>query len=654
MTRTLVRALPVAVAWILTGACSSSWQWTQGATEPPADEYPEAHAVVLLDEERIDFHPEALTGRAVVDRTSRMRVRVRRIDKEHRFNSLSVHYSPQFSRVIAIGLRTTTPEGTVRTYGRDDSVDAMAAGMELFTDDRVIGITLPPLPPGSLIEYQYTLRYSEPRLFQFSQGFGGAYPVAVARLAVAVAPGWEVEHLARRLGEAFAWQPEEVERDGQRWRVWERHDLAPLPEDPWSVSEAAAPEVMVRLARWTEGGHAIEGFRDPRALSAWNYRLVQDASRPTDETAALATRLLDGLPADPATRARHLYAWVRDNVKYCAIEIGYGGWRPHDADTVGRLRYGDCKDKANLLKTLLDTAGVPSRLATVWSHRGLPRPFGLPTLAGNFNHMILIVDLPSGPVVTDPTSHTVPFGALPVGDQEADLLPLTAEGSALERTPATSPDDNLEERDFELELRREGTAQGRFTLSASGSFAERLRGALLETAPADRDARLVAPSLGLRRAVVSEVAIDAAAPPEVPTPVRVRGACSLGGFLEGTGDALVLRLAAVAERGLPALPGGRHLGPLVTRSRQRRVERFRFALPADLEASTLPPPVELDRPPGRYRLAWRVEGGALIAERELVLAEHVFPPERYDELKGFFDAVLTAEERPVVLHRRAP
>jgi hypothetical protein len=64
------------------------------------------------------------------------------------------------------------------------------------------------------------------------------------------------------------------------------------------------------------------------------------------------------------------------------------------------------------------------------------------------------------------------------------------------------------------------------------------------------------------------------------------------------------------------------------------------------------PPVEIDAPLGSYRLRWSAEGGVVHIERELILRERIVPPERYGELKRFFDAILAAERRPAAV--RAP
>jgi transglutaminase-like putative cysteine protease len=50
-------------------------------------------------------------------------------------------------------------------------------------------------------------------------------------------------------------------------------------------------------------------------------------------------------------------------VRYTGIEFGEAALMPHDpADTLSR-KYGDCKDKATLLATMLRAAGIPAYVA---------------------------------------------------------------------------------------------------------------------------------------------------------------------------------------------------------------------------------------------------------------------------------------------------
>ena len=86
---------------------------------------------------------------------------------------------------------------------------------------------------------------------------------------------------------------------------------------------------------------------------------------------------------------------LSQGVKYVSIQMGTGtggGYTPHAAPQVLRNLYGDCKDKANLMRSLLQATGVRSYLVTIRSgdrryvREEWPSPY-------QFNHAIIAVEV---------------------------------------------------------------------------------------------------------------------------------------------------------------------------------------------------------------------------------------------------------------------
>src|SRR5262249_7222231 len=79
---------------------------------------------------------------------------------------------------------------------------------------------------------------------------------------------------------------------------------------------------------------------------------------------SLAETLTTGM-TDRRAQAKALYDWVSTNIAYVNIVLGAGGFTPHDADHVLRVRYGDCKDHVMLLGALLAARNIPSEPALI-------------------------------------------------------------------------------------------------------------------------------------------------------------------------------------------------------------------------------------------------------------------------------------------------
>jgi hypothetical protein len=155
-------------------------------------------------------------------------------------------------------------------------------------------------------------------------------------------------------------------------------------------------------------------------------------------------------------RVRQLTEFVQHDVQYLSITLetdNLAGYRPHPAAETLQLRYGDCKDKATLLVSLLEAAGVKAYVCLLYA--GDPRAFPAdwPSLA--FNHAIVAIAAddntpatwplvsagPLGPLVLfDPTHPKIPLGILPVSDCGGRGLLLNATANpGLIDLPSPSP-----------------------------------------------------------------------------------------------------------------------------------------------------------------------------------------------------------------------
>ena len=133
---------------------------------------------------------------------------------------------------------------------------------------------------------------------------------------------------------------------------------------------------------------AVWHMRYPRMrLSEWgSWKAVVDWSVPLYRPGG-SDRALQALAdewrkgsADDAGRIIQALRFVQDKVRYTGIEIGPGAYQPTDPARVLERRYGDCKDKAMLLVTMLAgdehrcATGAGQHLARRGNRKGLPGP----------------------------------------------------------------------------------------------------------------------------------------------------------------------------------------------------------------------------------------------------------------------------------------
>jgi len=201
------------------------------------------------------------------------------------------------------------------------------------------------------------------------------------------------------------------------------------------------------------------GGTDWRSVGAWFEGL--SVLPPTTGQVGELARSMCPQGGDRRECLETLARYVKTTVRYEAVEIERGQWAPTPPEEVLARRWGDCKDKAQLLRALLDAVGISSRLVAIRSGSGgevdpdFPWPF-------SFNHCILalpdgaVPQRPDDPVASgylwvDPTSELGGVEWLTTACQGRPALVVSGGESALVRTPERP---QQERRDLTYRLRR--------------------------------------------------------------------------------------------------------------------------------------------------------------------------------------------------------
>src|SRR5690606_35630556 len=113
--------------------------------------------------------------------------------------------------------------------------------------------------------------------------------------------------------------------------------------------------------------------------------------QPTPTIERLAREIVAEIPADDIeARVRAVYGWVVENTRYVGLEFGIHSFKPYKVDQVVRRGFGDCKDKASLIWSMLKVLGIDSKMVLLrMRHLGAigERPASLAI----FNHAIVYV-----------------------------------------------------------------------------------------------------------------------------------------------------------------------------------------------------------------------------------------------------------------------
>ncbi|HLP08001.1 MAG TPA: transglutaminase domain-containing protein, partial [Opitutaceae bacterium] len=375
-------------------------------------------------------------------------------------------------------------------------------------------IEVPEVEAGCVVEIEYLLELrtsGEACGFYREWMLGAEFPTKRQVLRCTLPAGEDWRWFAPNLP-----APQEELVGAGRRVTWTVHDLPAL--------EAEAAGAPARTwAPWI----GVSGIDSWAALAKWYRLIATDAMAAGPKTTELGRSLAAQHPGRMEL-LRAAYERVAA-LRYVAIELGVGGFRPRTPDEVLGHRYGDCKDKANLLVALLRAAGIEAEFALV--NRGETTFQKFPGM--QFNHAL--VHVPAAPELgqahelwLDATDRLALFGSVPTGDYGRAAFIVGMAGEPQFRTITNAFEEPVcWSETWELSSTQLGRA--RVVLSGQGGADEWLRRLFAGLSPAERRGRLRALLGGAPRGCTIETvsapdAYDLATPFCVTAEVRTGGA----------------------------------------------------------------------------------------------------------------------------------
>jgi transglutaminase-like putative cysteine protease len=242
---------------------------------------------------------------------------------------------------------------------------------------------------GKPFNYTYRENYKDVK-FLTSFYFLQRFPV-IERIVQFNIPSWLELDIREFNFEGHAIQ-RSTEKDGDITRVIFRiSNTQAYKTESHSPNHAISyPHIICVTKAYTETGKRNVLFENVKDLYNWYSTVCSTIGNNPESLKSKVTELTNGKKTDQE-KVESIFYWVQDNIRYIAFENGIMGFKPDAAQNVLKNKYGDCKGKANLLKTMLTIAGFDARLTWIGTS-DLPYDYSLPSLAVD-NHMICTVIL---------------------------------------------------------------------------------------------------------------------------------------------------------------------------------------------------------------------------------------------------------------------
>lgn len=628
--------------------------WLKSVAGTPAPVYDKkVPAVVLWRERNVTIAPDGAV-------TTATNYAVRILTREGRDEAVAREsYLTDSGRVREMRAWLLRANGGVKKYGKDETLDAALVDNDVYNEVRLRMIRAGDDvdAPGAVFGYQ-SLTEERTIFTQEMWPFQDELPTLVSRFTLTLPSGWRASSVV------FNHAQIEPAVSGTTY-TWEMRNLPHIEAEPSSPSfSALAPRLAVSYfpaAGTSFGGRTFETWADVARMMSE----IEDTQAVIDDNIRAKAQQLTANSKTELDKVRSIARYVQ-GIQYISIQTNLGrggGYRPRLSTEVLAKSYGDCKDKANLMRALLRAVGIESYLVSIYS--------GDPTYVraewpspSQFNHCIIAVKVGaqteaatiiSHPqlgrlLIFDPTDEVTPIGDLPHHQQNSLALIDAPDGGALLRMPVTRPEDNMWKREVEVGLSPEG--------AITATVRERLAG---QSAASFRRAFKAVGRPGFSKIVerwVSGSTSGAQFTKIEPTDEHDEGRFALDVEFNADryaqsmqGRLLVFKPSVVARGDSVWLVEPTRKHPVVLDA-EAFTEVVRIKLPADFEIDEMPDSIKINSDFGSYTATYQIADGHLVYTRTLLQRATTIPAEKYADVRGFFGRIRASEDAPVVLARK--
>jgi predicted transglutaminase-like cysteine proteinase len=529
-------------------------------------------------------------------------------------------------------------------------------GGELISDTKYKVVQIPASDPGNVVGYEYELE-EHPFFLQEKWEFQEQDPVRESHYSLQLPPGWEFKASWANHSEV---KPADSGNNSWQWKVNDIPAIRTEPEMP--PVEGVMGQMIVTL--FPAGGKATTGFAAWDDIGKWYSTLLAGRIDASPEIKQQVATLTAGKDTQLA-KMQAIAQFVQHDIRYVGIELGVGGWQPHPAAEVFAHRYGDCKDKATLTRSMLHEIGVDSYQVIINTERGSVTMDTPPH--NGFNHAIVAVRLPDGLndpsliavmqhprlgriLFFDPTDEMTPFGQIRGELQANYALLVTPNGGELTALPQQPSAMNSIERTGKLTLDEKGTLTGDIREVRLGEQASTERWALRTVT---KDSDRIKPIETLLSHSLSQFQITRASVQNMTSTDKPFGfsyTFQSADYAKNAGGLLLVR---------PRVLGSKSYGFLETKEPRkfpiefegpaRDTDDFEITIPAGYIVDDLPPPVDADYGFASYHSKTEVKGNVIAYQRTFEVKELSVPVSQAEQLRKFYRIIAGDERNTVVL-----
>ena len=650
--RVCVALLLVSVFLLAPQAAADAPGWMHALVNVPLPAHDEKADVILLYSEKT----------VTVQSADKIKTTVREAYKILRpsgreYGILAVSYNPR-KKITAMRGWCVPAQGKDYEVKDKEAVEVSLPkieGSELVSDVKDKLLRVPAAEPGNIVGFEFE-EEEQPFVLQDVWRFQDSNPVREARYTLQLPPGWEYKATWMNYPEV---KPTQSGNQSQ-WVVTEVRGIQ--HEDNMPPWPGVAGHMIISMI---PPGGAGRGFQNWQEMGIW-YQSLTSGRRDASPELKQKVAELTASAGTPREKMKALANFAQHDVRYVAIELGIGGWQPHAAAEVFTHRYGDCKDKATMMASMLHEINVDSYYVIINTERGAVTP-ETPAHVGSFDHAILAIKLPDGVTDSslmaimdhpklgkllffDPTDELTPFGHLSGVLQGNYGLLVAPDAGELVDLPELPPATSGVLRTAKLSLSAAGTMSGDVREVRVGDRAWSQRWALRTVT---KDVDRIKPIETLLAHSLPNFQITKASVGNLQStnlPFVYNYSVVAQNYAKAAGNLLLVRPRFIGNKSSDLLETKEpRRYPVEFEGPSRDTDTFEITLPPGYEVDDLPPPVSADYSFASYRSKTEVSGNTLKYTRTFEVKELSVPVSKVEDLKKLYRIIAADERNTAVL-----
>ncbi len=378
--------------------CTSSLLFAQDALL--LEQFPKEDVVYLEMSERLDIQ---IVGDSLSIK-SRVKERAHYLTGNDLSMSREAIYYSSFSEIEDLTAFTEIPNGkkSKKVEVTNFQVKSSTSSGIFFDDSKKMEFIFPGVMAGASTQMDYTEHIKDPRMLGMFF-FNYYVPVMKAEFSVSFPPDVKIAYVLLGNNTDQIQFKETKQPNGHILYTWTAENLPKLKFEGSAPSRTYFdPHIIVHITSAKLGGKEEPILRNVADLYDWYAGLVENIN---PEGEAELKKIVDDLIKDKKTdreKSEAVFKWVQANINYVAFEDGMGGFVPRNAIDVCTKKYGDCKDMANLLSSMLRLAGQKAYLTWIGT-RSKPYTYDKVPTPMVDNHMIAALILDGDTLFLDAT-----------------------------------------------------------------------------------------------------------------------------------------------------------------------------------------------------------------------------------------------------------